>query len=138
MGNDAPHPQKGREGTVAGIASQSEATCFQAPAGQSCFKENLITGSLTSGYFAGQNRDIRPGKCRSGGFFGRSPDFGGINKDMSACIRIDGAGFFGSRPALYLLASVVTPHAMPVVTPHAMPVVATYKGLLKENVLRGR
>ena len=103
LGNNDVHPQLGLSGLIGSVApatyngsSFDQPTCIEAPAGQSCFKNNLVTNLLTSGYYGGQDR-LRPaGKCRHGGFFDKSAGLGGINKDMSSCLGTDGAGIFDS------------------------------------------
>lgn len=94
LGNATVHPEIGKPGSVSNVAPPGTNTCIEAPAGQSCFKANLITSFLTSGYYSDQDR-IKPiGKCRHGGFFDKSPGFGGINKDMSSCTGTVAAGIF--------------------------------------------
>jgi hypothetical protein len=96
LGHTAVHPEIGKPGSVSNVAPAGTNTCIEAPAGESCFKANLITGLLTSGYYSGQDRVKPAGKCRHGGFFDKSPGFGGINKDMSACTGTVGPGIFDS------------------------------------------
>lgn len=95
LGNTGVHPQVGFSSTVGGLSPAGEATCAVVSATQGCSRDNLITRSLTSGYFAGQNRNLPLGKCRHGGGFDGSPGWGGINKDMSFCL-LTGNGAFDS------------------------------------------
>lgn len=96
LGNAGVHPEIGTSGFVSNVAPAGVNTCIEAPAGQSCYKDNLTTGMLTSGYYSDQDRVKPAGKCRHGGFFDKSPGFGGINKDMSACTGTVAAGVFDS------------------------------------------
>jgi hypothetical protein len=75
LGNLGPSPDLGRPGHVIGrTAAPDEITCVDGV---------LATSSLTSGYYAGEDRSPQiPGKCRHGGPFDRSPGSGGINKDF--------------------------------------------------------
>ncbi|NML27381.1 dockerin type I domain-containing protein [Zoogloea dura] len=96
LGNRGVHPEIGKSEFVSNVAPAGANTCIEAPAGQSCFKGNLTTSMLTSGYYSGQDRTRPAGKCRHGGFFDKSPGFGGINKDMSVCTGTVAAGLFDS------------------------------------------
>ncbi|MFC5514066.1 dockerin type I domain-containing protein [Massilia jejuensis] len=95
LDNTGVHPQVGFSSVVGGQAGIAEPTCAAVSAINGCARDNLITRSLTSGYFAGQNRNLLPGKCRHGGGFDGSPGWGGINKDMSSCL-LTGDGAFDS------------------------------------------
>lgn len=102
LGHASVHPDIGKPRSISGVASVKlngdlvdTPTCIDAPILSLCFKENLTTSLLTSGYFGGQDRAKPIGKCRHGGFFDKSPGLGGINKDMSSCL-VTGAGIFDS------------------------------------------
>ena len=95
LGHTSPHPEIGKPGPISNVAPPGTNTCIDAPILSLCFKENLTTSYLTSGYFAGQGRDKPIGKCRHGGFFDKSPGRGGISKDMSSCL-VTGEGIFDS------------------------------------------
>jgi hypothetical protein len=96
LGNFSPHPGLGRPGNVIARLPASVATCKDCTGGlppllcPDC-SANLITGSLTSGYYGGEDPPfgVKPaGKCSHGGaldgsatgFFGQ-----GINKDSTDC-----------------------------------------------------
>lgn len=113
LGNGSVNPEIGKPGSVSNVAPLGTNTCIEAPAGQSCFKENLTTGFLTSGYYSDQDRVKPAGKCRHGGFFDKSPGFGGINKDMASCTGTVAAGVIDaphndSHPAAAALAAQAT------------------------------
>lgn len=113
LGHASVHPEIGKPGSISNVAPFGTTTCIDAPAGQSCFKANLTTSLLTSGYFAPQDRAKPAGKCRHGGFFDGSPGFGGINKDMSSCTGTVAAGVIDaphndSHPAAAALAAQAT------------------------------
>ncbi len=93
LGNGAPHPALGRGGAIARLAANVP-TCRACTGGlppvlcPDC-SANLLTGSLTSGYYSGEDR-VKPNaqKCSHGGFFDGSSTgfFGeGINKDSIDC-----------------------------------------------------
>jgi len=97
IGNGSPSGELGRDGQVIGnTAPPGVATCVEAPADNPCFKGNLTTSLLTSGYYAGEDRVRTDGKCRHGGFFDHSPGRGGINKDSSICIGVQNPGILDS------------------------------------------
>ena len=95
LGHTSPHPEIGKPGPISNVAPPGTNTCIDAPTLSVCFKDNLTTSFLTSGYFAGQGRDKPIGKCRHGGGFDGSPGRGGISKDMSSCL-LTGDGLFDS------------------------------------------
>ncbi len=97
LGNVGVHPQVGFSSAVGGVAATAEATCAVVSAVNACARDNVITSALTSGYFAGQNRNLLPGKCRHGGGFDGSPGWGGINKDMSICLPTGGGSPHSDR-----------------------------------------
>lgn len=113
LGHTSVHPEIGKPGSISNVAPSGTNTCIDAPAGQSCFKANLTTRLLTSGYYSDQDRVKPAGKCRHGGFFDKSPGFGGINKDMSSCTGTVAAGVIDSphndsHPAAAALAAQAT------------------------------
>jgi dockerin type I repeat protein len=76
------------DSVITGVAAANAATCVDAPSTNLCFKNNLTTNLLTSGYFAGEAHDAPVGikKCRHGGFFDKSAGLGGIAKDSAICL----------------------------------------------------
>jgi hypothetical protein len=75
LGNLSPCPDLGRPGHAIGrTAAPDEVTCVDGA---------VTTSSLTSGYYAGEDKSPQiPGKFRHGGPFDRSSGSGGINKDF--------------------------------------------------------
>lgn len=85
-GRGGPSGELGRGSSISGVSPPGEATCLEAPEFEPCFKGNLITPNLTSGYYGGEDRLKPPGKCRHGGFFDNAPGRGGISKDSGTCL----------------------------------------------------
>ena len=97
LGNGSPNGSLGRGGSIA-FAGPKEATCVNClPNPLSICLEcsfNLITGSLTSGYYSGEDHKkpflgLLSGKCSHGGLSDNStfiPPDGGINKDTVLCV----------------------------------------------------
>lgn len=85
-GRGGPSSELGRASSISGVSPPGEVTCSDSPVGNVCFKGNLTSGNLTSGYYGGEDRVKPAGKCRHGGFFDDSPGRGGINKDSGTCL----------------------------------------------------
>ncbi len=101
LGNGSPSGELGRPGVITNQSPPGEATCIQAPRTNPCFKANLITSHLTSGYYGGEDTPpsgpVPPtGKCRHSGFFDSSSGLGGINKDSDICIGVYDPGLLDS------------------------------------------
>ncbi len=99
--NTSPSSELGRPGVITNQSPPGEATCIQAPRTNPCFKANLITSHLTSGYYGGEDTPpsgpVPPaGKCRHSGFFDSSSGLGGINKDSDICIGVYDPGILDS------------------------------------------
>lgn len=96
LGNSGPSGELGRPGSISNISPPAEATCIDAPRFEPCFKGNMTTSKLTSGYYGGEDRSNPGWKCRHGGFFDQGPGRGGINKDSGICIGVQDPGILDS------------------------------------------
>lgn len=96
LGNAAPSAELGRPGSISNVSPPSEATCVDAPRFDPCFKGNMTTSNLTSGYYGKEDRTNPGWKCRHGGFFDKGAGRGGINKDSGICIGVEDPGILDS------------------------------------------
>lgn len=112
-GRGGPSAELGRGNAISNVSPPGEATCLEAPEFEPCFKGNLITNNLTSGYYGGEDRTKPAGKCRHGGFFDNAPGRGGIAKDSGICLGQQNFGLLDaphndSNPAATVVAQSAT------------------------------